>query len=101
MRHDLARFHAPDRQDREETGMTTLISDIEAFGRAEGQIQERKAIVLRQLTRKLGPLDQAMTERVATLTPEALLDLSDALLDFTALPDLSAWLDQHPRAEAP
>jgi hypothetical protein len=36
---------------------------------------------------------------VAALTSEALLDLSDALLDFTATPDLNAWLDQHPRTE--
>jgi hypothetical protein len=104
MRHDLARCHAPDRQDREETGMTTLISDIEAFsraeGREEGQIQERKAIVLRLLTRKLGPLDAALSERVAMLTPEALLDLSDALLEFTDAPDLSAWLDQRAPTDA-
>jgi hypothetical protein len=96
MRHDLARFYAPDRQDREETGMTILISDIEAFSRLEGQ----RDLVLRQLTRKLGPLDQAMIERVAALTPEALLDLSDALLDFTALPDLRAWLDQRAPTDA-
>jgi hypothetical protein len=96
MRPDLARFYAPDRQDREETGMTTLISDIEAFGRLEGQ----RDIVLRQLTSKLGPLDEAMTEHVAALTPEALLDLSDALLDFTAASDLNAWLDQRVEAEA-
>jgi hypothetical protein len=100
MQHDLVRFYASDHQDREETGMTTLISDIEAFGRAEGQIQERKAIVLRLLTRKLGPLDQALTERVVALKPEALLDLSDALLDFTAPSDLSAWLDQRAPTDA-
>jgi signal transduction histidine kinase len=90
--------------EQEETGMTTLISDIEAFGRAEGreegQIQERKAIVLRLLTRKLGPLDEVLSDRVTALTPEALLDLSDALLDFTAPPDLRTWLDQRAPTDA-
>ncbi|MFV9505465.1 MAG: DUF4351 domain-containing protein [Oscillochloridaceae bacterium umkhey_bin13] len=84
--------------------MTTLVSDIAIIsrseGRVEGQIEERKAIVLRLLTRKLGALDATLTDRVTALTPEMLLDLSEALLDFMAPPDLSIWLDQHAPTDA-
>ncbi|MFV9505467.1 MAG: Rpn family recombination-promoting nuclease/putative transposase [Oscillochloridaceae bacterium umkhey_bin13] len=92
------------RIEQEETGMTTLVSDIAIIsrseGRVEGQIEERKAIVLRQLTRKLGTLDATLTDRVTALTPEGLLDLSEALLDFTAPSDLRIWLDQHAPTDA-
>ncbi|MFV9505466.1 MAG: DUF4351 domain-containing protein [Oscillochloridaceae bacterium umkhey_bin13] len=80
--------------------MTTLVSDIAIISRIEGQIEERKAIVVRQLTRKLGALDATLTDRVTALTPEMLLDLSEALLDFTAPSDLSIWLDQHAPTDA-
>jgi hypothetical protein len=97
--HDAAR--ATMKQiEQEETGMTTLVSDIETLGRIEGriegQIEERKAIVLRLLTRKLGLLEADLHDRVAALNPDALLDLSDALLDFGTPADLRTWLDQYP-----
>ncbi|MFV9507680.1 MAG: DUF4351 domain-containing protein [Oscillochloridaceae bacterium umkhey_bin13] len=71
--------------------MTTLVSDIAIISR----IEERKAIVVRQLNRKLGALDATLTDRVTALTPEVLIDLSEALLDFSAPADLAAWLNQH------
>jgi hypothetical protein len=79
----------------EETGMDTLITSFEELAREEGQIQERQSLVLRQLTRRVGPLDADLTTRIMALTPDALLDLSDALLDFTALADLQTWLTHH------
>lgn len=80
--------------------MDTFVTSFEEIGHerglAEGLIQERRALVLRQLDRKVGPLAPEVRERVAALSPERLLDLSDALLDFAGLPDLTTWLEQHP-----
>jgi Uma2 family endonuclease len=54
--------------------------------------EERREIVLRQLDRKLHGLPGSYRERVVALTPEQLLELGDALLDFSDLPDLENWL---------
>lgn len=76
----------------EETGMDTFVTSFEEIGRAEGQIEERRAIVLRLLNRKVGPLAAELQTRVVALTPEVLIALSEALLDFTSLDDLTVWL---------
>jgi hypothetical protein len=77
--------------EKEVTGMDTFITSFEEFAREEGQ----REIVLRQLNRKVGPLSEALQARVATLTPDALLTLSEALLDFTEQADLVSWLERH------
>ena len=64
-------------------------------GRIEGRTEERQELVLRLLTRKLGPLPEAVQSRVVALPPDALLDLSEALLDFSSLNDLPEWLDRN------
>ncbi len=47
-------------------------------------------------------LDEAAQTHIRALPLEQLEDLSDALLDFSALADLTAWLQQHPlAADAP
>ncbi|GAB4426111.1 MAG: DUF4351 domain-containing protein [Chloroflexi bacterium OHK40] len=74
----------------EVTGMDTFVTSFEEIGRAEGQ----REIVLRQLNRKLGQLPEGLQARVVVLVPEALLALSEALLDFATQSDLSVWLDQ-------
>ena len=86
----------------EELGMERFVTSFEEIGREEGlaegqtkgRTDERRALVLRQLTRKVGPLAPELQARVASLDPEALLSLSDALLDFAALADLTVWLEQ-------
>jgi hypothetical protein len=74
----------------EERGMTTFVTSFEELGRAEGQ----RALILRMLNRKVGPVPEAVQQQVAQLDSAALLDLSDALLDFTTLADLTEWLAQ-------
>ena len=58
-------------------------------GRIEGRTEERQELILRLLTRKVGPLPEAVQSRVVALPPDALLDLSEALLDFSSLNDLT------------
>lgn len=76
--------------------MSRLVTSFEEIGRAEGQREERRAIVLRQLNRKLGSLPDALQVQITALAPDALLELSEALLDFANQGDLAAWLDEHP-----
>ena len=61
-------------------------------GRQEGRQEGQRDLVLRLLTHKLGALDEALRVRVASLEPETLLRLSDALFDFVTQVDLSTWL---------
>jgi predicted transposase YdaD len=71
------------------------MTEWEVKGRIEGRTEERQELILRQLTRKLGPLPEAVQSRVVVLPPEMLLDLSEALLDFSSLNDLTDWLDRN------
>jgi len=64
-------------------------------GRQEGQQQEAANLVRRQLRRRLGNLSDGMTNRISNLPLSVLEDLSEALLDFSSLDDLSAWLESH------
>jgi predicted transposase YdaD len=72
-----------------------FISEWELKGRVEGRVEERQELILRQLSRKLGPLPESVQAQVLALAPDVLLELSDALLDFGDLADLTAWLAQH------
>lgn len=68
-----------------------LMTEWEVKGRTE----ERQELILRQLTRKLGPLPEAVPIWVVALSPDTLLDLSEALLDFSSLSDLTDWLERN------
>lgn len=80
--------------------MTHFVTSFEEIGRAEGRLEERQEIVLRLLNRKVGLFAEELQVRVATLAPETLLTLSEALLDFTAQSDLAAWLEQQDAGQA-
>jgi predicted transposase/invertase (TIGR01784 family) len=55
-------------------------------------LQREQSLILRQLTRKLGELDEPIRERVSALSFEQLELLGVALFDFTTMEDLDAWL---------
>jgi hypothetical protein len=69
--------------------MKTFVTSFEEIVRAEGQIE----IIMRQLERKIGPLPTTEQERVVALASVQVLALSEALLDFGSLADLTVWLD--------
>jgi hypothetical protein len=49
------------------------------------------------LSGKFGPLSEETVQRIRQiLTPEQTLELADAVLSFTTLTDLNAWLDAKP-----
>jgi Domain of unknown function (DUF4351) len=61
----------------------------------ERAIQEREQIlIIRLLNRRVGEIDPLLLERVRRLSIEKLEELGEALLDFSAVTDLEAWLAQ-------
>jgi anti-sigma factor RsiW len=52
------------------------------------------------LTRRFGALPSGMRARLATLTADELTALADALLDFTSLAEVEAWLATPPTKQA-
>jgi flagellar biosynthesis/type III secretory pathway protein FliH len=77
-----------------------LITSWERKGRAEGLregLREgQRLVVERMLTRRFGALPRGVRERLATLTTDELTALADALLDFTSLAEVEAWLAASP-----
>jgi hypothetical protein len=61
-------------------------------GRQEGRQEEKLAIVLRLLNRKLSSLPSAIAQQIKSLEPNQLDTLTEDLLDFNSLEDLQAWL---------
>ena len=54
-----------------------------------------KSLILRQLTRQVGELPPDVRQQVEALPLEQLENLGEALLDFTSMPDLEAWLEEN------
>ncbi len=64
-------------------------------GRQEGRAEGQATITLRQLTRRFGELPEAVVAQVCSLGSAGLLELADALLDFTEYRELTDWLAAH------
>ena len=63
-------------------------------GRQEGRQEEAFALILRQLTRRLGDIAPDLQAQVRSLPLAQLEALSEALLDFAHPDDLTYWLRQ-------
>ncbi|MBD2495942.1 Rpn family recombination-promoting nuclease/putative transposase [Nostoc sp. FACHB-280] len=68
---------------------TRVYREIKEQGREEGE----KLLILRLLFRRVGELPQEVRQRVESLALEQLENLGEALLDFTSMADLHAWLE--------
>jgi len=85
---------------------TRVYREIKAEGREEGIVVGREEgreeattnLILRQLTRRFGAISEDLQVAIAGLPLHKLEDLSEALLDFTSLADLQAWLGSSERA---
>lgn len=75
---------------------TRVYREIEAKGVTQGLIQGRKqeaiSLVARILTKRFGDLPDEISVTISKLSLTVLEDLSEALLDFSNLADLQAWL---------
>jgi len=76
----------------EERGLEQGLEQGLERGLIEGRAAEGKALVLKQLTRKLGSLSAELTAKVSNLSLERLEALAEDLLDFTSTADLKSWL---------
>lgn len=68
----------------------------EQIGEQRGRQEEAVHLILRQLTRRLKQeLAEDLQSRIAALSLLQLEELSEFLIDFESLSDLSAWLETH------
>ncbi|RRR72242.1 MAG: DUF4351 domain-containing protein [Candidatus Viridilinea halotolerans] len=86
------------RYDRYGIPESPLISKWKEEGRVEGRVEGKEEghleLLLRQLVRCCGPLSDALAAQVQALTAIQMLELAEALLDFTGRDDLEQWLAQ-------
>ena len=60
----------------------------------KGRQQEAFQLVMRQLRRRFGEMDSSITERIRVLSTEQLEVLGEELIDFSAISELIALLEQ-------
>jgi predicted transposase YdaD len=75
-----------------ELKQTRVYRDAMDEGRIEGRTEEAQALVMRQLARRVGELSPEQRSLIQSLSLVQLESLSEALLDFSSLSDLDAWL---------
>jgi predicted transposase/invertase (TIGR01784 family) len=61
---------------------------------AEGEVKEGQVLVLRLLKRQVGNVSTDLEAQIKTLPLAQLEELGEALLDFSQMADLVAWLDR-------
>jgi len=74
---------------------TRVYQEAKQEGRQEGEKQKAQSLVLRQLNRRLGKLNNRLMEAVKSLKTDQLDELAEALLDFTDRSDLEEWLQNN------
>ncbi|MEQ9234333.1 Rpn family recombination-promoting nuclease/putative transposase [Coleofasciculus sp. E2-BRE-01] len=66
-------------------------------GKEEGKLTEAIALILRQLKKRFGEINIAITSQVEALSIEELERLGEDFLDFNSLADLEHWLEERSR----
>ncbi|NEQ08480.1 MAG: DUF4351 domain-containing protein, partial [Moorea sp. SIO4E2] len=64
-------------------------------GKLEGKQEEGYSIVRRLITRRFGSISDQLLEGIQKLSIAQLEELSEALLDFETVTDLTVWLTEH------
>ncbi|OCQ96998.1 hypothetical protein BCD64_15535 [Nostoc sp. MBR 210] len=72
---------------------TRVYREIKEEGIEQGREAATVNLITRQLTKRFGKLSEEIRSKIAGLPLPVLEELSEALLDFTSLADLQAWLD--------
>jgi hypothetical protein len=78
------------------TGERIGYAQGEQEGRQEGRQEEAQALILRQLSRRIGSVAPEIQTQVQSLSLFRLEALSEALLDFSEPDDLVQWLRAQP-----
>jgi predicted transposase YdaD len=74
---------------------TRVYREAKEEDRQEERQEGESALILRQLKRRIGSVDEALAARIQGLAIGQLESLGDALLDFTELNDLVLGLNRH------
>lgn len=82
----------------EELGVALLdfssVADLMAWFAQQERREGEADLILRQLTQRLGEVDSSLIDQIRRLSTEQLETLGIALLDFSEVADLVAWLVQ-------
>ena len=76
---------------------SVIYQEILEEGRQEGRQEGERSLILRLLTRRVGELSEELRSRIETLSLEQLENLGEALLDFSSLSNVEAWLAEQGR----
>jgi hypothetical protein len=87
----------------EEEHKVTYVTNAERFGfergiqegRQEGRADGERSLILRQISRRIGQITPTTETQIRSLSLIQLEELGEALLDFSSLSDLEAWLQSH------
>jgi predicted transposase YdaD len=71
---------------------TKVYQEAKQEGRQEGRQEGEVRLLIRQLSRRFGKINDRRIQIINSLTLEQLDDLGEALLDFGELADLDNWL---------
>jgi hypothetical protein len=96
---ELDRIEPRKREDVMEIVTSWMEEGLER-GRIEGRRQEALALVLRQLTHRVGEVEPLLQERIQELPLTEIEELGVALLDFSGEHDLEIWLGNCPLMSA-
>jgi predicted transposase YdaD len=66
-----------------------------AVGITEGQLQEGRSLIIRQIKRRIGKVFPSLQSKIETLSLTDIEALGEALFDFTAEVDFVTWLQGH------
>jgi predicted transposase/invertase (TIGR01784 family) len=80
---------------RESVIYQDILQEGEQKGRQEGRQEGELALILRQLTRRVGTITPEVEAQVRRLSLTQLDNLGEALLDFSLAADLDSWLKLH------
>jgi predicted transposase YdaD len=96
LRWDMAVLReSPWYQEIRQEGRQEALQEGEVKGRQEGALGEAQALILRQLTRRIGSVAPEMRSQVQALSLAQLESLGEALLDFAEAGDLERWLREN------
>jgi predicted transposase YdaD len=77
---------------RESVIYQEILQEGEQKGEERSILKGEQAVILRQLTRRVGEISPELQSQIQGLSLYQLEALADALLDFSALADLRTWL---------
>lgn len=89
LRSDIARIEPV-----EQEAVMKIVTSWMEQGIEQGKQSEARSLIMRLLNRRIGTVEPQLEECIQKLTLTQLEDLAVAVLDFSSVADLEAWLQQ-------